>query len=148
MFCFVCFWNYDISIDIIPGQIFLCGQLMMLVCWFVVQASEALGPIDILINCAGFAVCGLFEETSIEDFKVEVETIIYYQRFVWDVIFRTVEKPSVTAFIMERCLNVSWFPMAFIFFQFEDLVKTSMGLLNFIKYLWWFERKKGLFFYF
>ncbi|XP_027058595.1 3-ketodihydrosphingosine reductase-like [Pocillopora damicornis] len=38
------------------------------------QASEALGPIDILINCAGFAVCGLFEETSIEDFKAMINT--------------------------------------------------------------------------
>ena len=35
-----------------------------------VQACDSLGPIDVLINCAGFAVCGLFEETSIEDFKV------------------------------------------------------------------------------
>lgn len=52
-----------------------------LVCWFVfvLQASEALGPIDILINCAGFAVCGLFEETLIEDFKVEFETKVYHQ---------------------------------------------------------------------
>ena len=50
-------------------------------CWFVfvLQASEVLGPIDILINCAGFAVCGLFEETSIEDFKVEFETKVYHQ---------------------------------------------------------------------
>ena len=31
-----------------------------------------MGPVDILINCAGFAVCGLFEETSVEDFKVNV----------------------------------------------------------------------------
>lgn len=31
-----------------------------------------MGPIDILINCAGFAVCGLFEETPVEDFKVNV----------------------------------------------------------------------------
>ena len=39
--------------------------------FFFCQASETLGPIDILVNCAGFAVCGLFEETSVEDFKVD-----------------------------------------------------------------------------
>jgi len=38
------------------------------------QACETLGPIDILINCAGFAVCGLFEETSVEDFKAMINT--------------------------------------------------------------------------
>lgn len=37
---------------------------------FIAQACETQGPVDILINCAGFAVCGLFEETSVEDFKV------------------------------------------------------------------------------
>jgi len=38
------------------------------------QACDSLGPIDILINCAGFAVCGLFEETSVEDFKAMINT--------------------------------------------------------------------------
>ncbi|XP_073233880.1 3-dehydrosphinganine reductase-like isoform X2 [Porites lutea] len=33
------------------------------------QACESLGPVDILINCAGFAVCGLFEETTVDQFK-------------------------------------------------------------------------------
>lgn len=38
------------------------------------QACNSLGPVDILINCAGFAVCGLFEETSVEDFKAMINT--------------------------------------------------------------------------
>lgn len=38
------------------------------------QACETMGPVDILINCAGFAVCGLFEETSVEDFKAMINT--------------------------------------------------------------------------
>ncbi|KAL9975519.1 hypothetical protein ACROYT_G012688 [Oculina patagonica] len=38
------------------------------------QACETQGPVDILINCAGFAVCGLFEETSVEDFKAMINT--------------------------------------------------------------------------
>ena len=35
-----------------------------------------MGPVDVLINCAGYAVCGLFEETKIEDFKVIIIIII------------------------------------------------------------------------
>ncbi|CAH3029447.1 unnamed protein product, partial [Porites evermanni] len=38
------------------------------------QACESLGPVDILINCAGFAVCGLFEETTVDQFKAMINT--------------------------------------------------------------------------
>ncbi|XP_067053779.1 3-dehydrosphinganine reductase-like isoform X1 [Acropora muricata] len=38
------------------------------------QACDSLGPVDILINCAGYAVCGLFEETSVDDFKAMIDT--------------------------------------------------------------------------
>ena len=40
------------------------------------QACDSLGPIDILINCAGYAVCGLFEETSVDDFKVSYNIVL------------------------------------------------------------------------
>lgn len=33
------------------------------------QAEEAVGPVDMLVNCAGTSVSGRFEETNIEDFK-------------------------------------------------------------------------------
>lgn len=38
------------------------------------QACESLGPVDIFINCAGFAVCGLFEETLVDNFKAMINT--------------------------------------------------------------------------
>ncbi len=37
------------------------------------QASEMQGPVGMLVNCAGYAICGRFEELSIEDFKVQTE---------------------------------------------------------------------------
>lgn len=40
------------------------------------QACDSLGPVDILINCAGYAVCGLFEETSVDDFKVSYNIVL------------------------------------------------------------------------
>ena len=43
------------------------------------QACESLGPVDILINCAGFAVCGLFEETTVDQFKVNIH--LFYCSF-------------------------------------------------------------------
>ena len=46
---------------------------------FPVQACESLGPVDILINCAGFAVCGLFEETTVDQFKVNIH--LFYCSF-------------------------------------------------------------------
>lgn len=34
------------------------------------QAQEKLGPVDMLVNCAGTAVAGKFEEMEVERFKV------------------------------------------------------------------------------
>lgn len=36
----------------------------------VMQAQEKLGPVDMLVNCAGTAVAGKFEEMEVERFKV------------------------------------------------------------------------------
>ncbi|XP_032231793.2 3-ketodihydrosphingosine reductase isoform X2 [Nematostella vectensis] len=33
------------------------------------EACLALGPVNLLFNCAGYAVCGVFEDTRPEDFK-------------------------------------------------------------------------------
>ena len=49
---------------------------------FRVQACESLGPVDILINCAGFAVCGLFEETTVDQFKVNIHLFYCYSFFL------------------------------------------------------------------
>lgn len=35
-----------------------------------VQAQEKLGPVDMLVNCAGTAISGKFEEMEVERFKV------------------------------------------------------------------------------
>lgn len=34
------------------------------------QAQEKLGPVDMLVNCAGTAISGKFEEMEVERFKV------------------------------------------------------------------------------
>lgn len=130
-----------------------------LVCWFVfvLQASEALGPIDILINCAGFAVCGLFEETSIEDFKVEFETKVYHQIVVWDVIIKNRRKAlfdscyyetiSDTPLYAHKNLHHHWMSLwnsklrliwclmvshNISFFQFEDLKMLKPAMVCWI----------------
>jgi 3-dehydrosphinganine reductase len=33
-------------------------------------AEEGLGPIYMLVNCAGMAICGRLEDTSVKDIKV------------------------------------------------------------------------------
>jgi 3-dehydrosphinganine reductase len=34
------------------------------------DAEEELGPIFMLVNCAGMAICGRLEDTSVSDIKV------------------------------------------------------------------------------
>lgn len=34
------------------------------------QAQEKLGPVDMLVNCAGMAISGKFEEVEVDRFKV------------------------------------------------------------------------------
>lgn len=34
------------------------------------DAEEETGPISMLVNCAGMAICGRLEDTSVEDIKV------------------------------------------------------------------------------
>lgn len=36
------------------------------------------GPIFMLVNCAGAAVCGKLEDTSVEDFKVFLSHFLSY----------------------------------------------------------------------
>ncbi|EDO35908.1 predicted protein [Nematostella vectensis] len=38
------------------------------------EACLALGPVNLLFNCAGYAVCGVFEDTRPEDFKNMINT--------------------------------------------------------------------------
>ncbi len=34
------------------------------------QAQEKLGPVDMLVNCAGTSISGKFEEVEVDRFKV------------------------------------------------------------------------------
>lgn len=36
----------------------------------VLQAQEKLGPVDMLVNCAGMAISGKFEEVEVDRFRV------------------------------------------------------------------------------
>jgi len=38
------------------------------------EAYDCNGPVDILVNCAGFALCGTFNDTEPEDFKLMMDT--------------------------------------------------------------------------
>ncbi|XP_031562922.1 3-ketodihydrosphingosine reductase-like [Actinia tenebrosa] len=38
------------------------------------EVYSTFGPVDVLFNCAGYATCGVFEETNIEDFKNMMNT--------------------------------------------------------------------------
>jgi len=45
----------------------------VLKCLFVVtQTQEKLGPVDMLVNCAGTSVAGKVEEMEVERFKVSI----------------------------------------------------------------------------
>lgn len=37
---------------------------------FGTQAQEKLGPVDMLVNCAGMSISGTFEEVGVDSFKV------------------------------------------------------------------------------
>lgn len=37
---------------------------------FLVQAQEKLGPVDMLVNCAGTSLSGKFEDVEVDRFKV------------------------------------------------------------------------------
>lgn len=41
----------------------------------VLQAEEELGPLFLLANCAGYAKAARFEDTSVEEMKVAINTI-------------------------------------------------------------------------
>lgn len=41
---------------------------------FLMQAQEKLGPVDMLVNCAGTSISGKFEEMEVERFKVSPST--------------------------------------------------------------------------
>lgn len=43
----------------------------VLKCLFlIVQAQEKLGPVDMLVNCAGTSISGKFEDVDVDRFKV------------------------------------------------------------------------------
>lgn len=39
------------------------------------DAEEETGPISMLVNCAGMAICGRLEDTSVEDIKVSFDFV-------------------------------------------------------------------------
>jgi NADP-dependent 3-hydroxy acid dehydrogenase YdfG len=39
------------------------------------DAEEEIGPISVLVNCAGMAICGRLEDTSVEDIKVSCDFV-------------------------------------------------------------------------
>lgn len=41
------------------------------------ELEEAVGPIYMLVNCAGLAICGVFEEVSVEDTKKQMDVNYY-----------------------------------------------------------------------
>lgn len=49
------------------------------------QAQEKLGPVDMLVNCAGTSISGKFEEVEVDCFKVSTwecdhqQTLVYIQ---------------------------------------------------------------------
>ena len=55
----------------------VCRQKIVLLPCFLFQAEMDLGAIDMLVNCAGFAVAGKFEEIPIAMFKVLLLTKKY-----------------------------------------------------------------------
>jgi short-subunit dehydrogenase len=39
------------------------------------DAEEEIGPISMLVNCAGMAICGRLEDTPVEDIKVSFDLV-------------------------------------------------------------------------
>jgi len=42
------------------------------------QAQEKLGPVDMLVNCAGTSVTGKFEDIEVNAFEVSERTFLFY----------------------------------------------------------------------
>lgn len=71
------FANYSVSIYsvlfiVLRHKLFRWFSLVA-DCWvflFDVQAQEKLGPVDMLVNCAGTSISGKFEEVEVDRFKV------------------------------------------------------------------------------
>lgn len=57
----------------------------------VSQAQEKLGPVDMLVNCAGMSISGKFEEVEVDRFKVS--NLVYMVKFTELVL--TVTKSNV-----------------------------------------------------
>ena len=41
------------------------------------NAEEEVGPISLLVNCAGMAICGRLEDTTVQDIKVTDNVLMY-----------------------------------------------------------------------
>lgn len=48
------------------------------------QAQEKLGPVDMLVNCAGTSVTGKFEEIEVNSFEVSEHTFVFYDDFLFN----------------------------------------------------------------
>lgn len=48
-------------------------NMVYFVLWCVWQAQEKLGPVDMLVNCAGMSISGKFEEVEVDRFRVSVD---------------------------------------------------------------------------
>lgn len=46
------------------------------------QAQEKLGPVDMLVNCAGTSVTGKFEEIEVNSFEVSERTSVFYYMMI------------------------------------------------------------------
>jgi 3-dehydrosphinganine reductase len=45
------------------------------------DAEEETGPISMLVNCAGMAICGRLEDTSVEDVKVSFDLVSCWETY-------------------------------------------------------------------
>lgn len=46
------------------------------------QAQEKLGPVDMLVNCAGTSVTGKFEDIEVNSFEVSEHTFLFYYAMI------------------------------------------------------------------
>lgn len=46
------------------------------------QAQEKLGPVDMLVNCAGTSVTGKFEDIEVNSFEVSEHTFLFYYMMI------------------------------------------------------------------
>lgn len=72
------------------------------------QAQEKLGPVDMLVNCAGTSVTGKFEDIEVNSFEVSEHTFLFHHIIISYLTILTIRLHScvfadLNSIILDLC---------------------------------------------